>query len=426
MALLAAYNFDDISGGILDASGNGHDITTLGAARAATGHTNSGLQCTSAAEGAGPALPSPSWAQTANRTLMCWFQVPSTVTKPSGYPVEIHLSSGDTGAWGLWGDGNGNMVARARNASSVGTVSTPFPTDGLWHHWAMTYDGTTLRIYKDGALANSAALTGPLRTDADVLWLFDGGESTYTLDDVRFYDEALDATAITSAMNTPVGDTGPVSPTLSVTPAVMSLEAPVPAVSPNTPPPVVVTVSPGHLDLSAPAPVADAASILNGEAVATLTITAPIPTVTLEAVPVGSDLDYVKVVGRFGTIVGDSSDADANPDVVWCDEGTVQFTPTTGVVHVPASSDGPLTLGVSTINAMIGSDGHVMFNGQPFVWLVDLGSSKIAEPVAADKPTYKVGFSNVKAAGTTVKFVDFSFHPVTGQDNDLALAAMGG
>lgn len=202
MALLAAYNFDDISSGIIDQA-DGHDITTLGTSQSATGHTGNGLQVASAGiAGNGPVLTSPDWAQTSNRTLMCWVQTPDA--NPSGYPVELHVSSINSGAWGLLLDGQGNMSVQARNSSGFSRATGPYPGDGLWHHWAGTYDGSTIRLYQDGVLAASQTMTGPLRTDADVLWMWDGGQASYTLDDVRIFDEALDQASIQSYMNTPV------------------------------------------------------------------------------------------------------------------------------------------------------------------------------------------------------------------------------
>ena len=89
------------------------------------------------------------------------------------------------------------------NAGMIESVPTPQDLRDAWHHVALTWDGTTRRIYVDGALAGSAVggfddsslplvIGGDL--DGNVPMIFYRG----ALDELRFYDRALDASEITA------------------------------------------------------------------------------------------------------------------------------------------------------------------------------------------------------------------------------------
>lgn len=78
-----------------------------------------------------------------------------------------------------------------------------------WTHLASTYDGTNLRLYVNGTLVKTLALTGnivasaaPLRLGGNAVW---GEWYAGTLDDVRVYNKALTATEIQADMNKGVG-----------------------------------------------------------------------------------------------------------------------------------------------------------------------------------------------------------------------------
>lgn len=129
-----------------------------------------------------------------------------------------------------------------------------------------------------------------------------------------------------------------------------------------------------------------------------------------------SDLDYAKVIGRFGLTVGDTADAGDNPDIIWCDEGIVRFIPLITYTKVAGGTPDPFTVGNSVIDAQItdasyvdpvGDDdgaGYVTYRGKPFVFLVDLTSDKVNPHIGPDLATHRVQFLNVKADGTDVEF----------------------
>lgn len=81
---------------------------------------------------------------------------------------------------------------------------------GQWSHVATTFDGSTLRLYVDGAQVSTMAVTGPitvsggaLRMGGNAVWAewFDG-----TLDEVRVYNRALSGAEILADRDTPIAN----------------------------------------------------------------------------------------------------------------------------------------------------------------------------------------------------------------------------
>jgi hypothetical protein len=94
----------------------------------------------------------------------------------------------------------------ALDLSATGPSEVPL---NVWTHLAATYDGTTLRLFVNGTLVGSRAVTGslvasdgPLRIGGNAVWgeYFEG-----LIDDVRVYNRALTADEIHGDMAAPVG-----------------------------------------------------------------------------------------------------------------------------------------------------------------------------------------------------------------------------
>src|SRR5262249_23644371 len=83
----------------------------------------------------------------------------------------------------------GGGIAGGAYAEAVGTGALPLNT---WTHLAATYDGATMRLYVNGALAATKAGSGSLLTSPDQLQI--GGDSIYgqyfqgLIDEVRVYN----------------------------------------------------------------------------------------------------------------------------------------------------------------------------------------------------------------------------------------------
>lgn len=103
------------------------------------------------------------------------------------------------------------QVTFAVNDGSMRTInSLSNKNNGQWHHIAGSYDGTTMKLYVDGALANSAVIGraalyhGWWRIGADNIGGWPGGTVTQTgmvIDDAAVYPYALDAGQILSHYN---------------------------------------------------------------------------------------------------------------------------------------------------------------------------------------------------------------------------------
>ncbi len=85
--------------------------------------------------------------------------------------------------------------------------STLAVNDNEWHHTAFTYDGTTLKLYVDGTLDGTLAITGTITTNTSPLDIgYNSPLNLYPfigkIDEVRVWNTARTATEIQNAMNT--------------------------------------------------------------------------------------------------------------------------------------------------------------------------------------------------------------------------------
>lgn len=145
---------------------------------------------------------------------------------------------------------------------------------------------------------------------------------------------------------------------------------------------------------------------------------------------VAADLDYVKVVGQLGITAGDGPDPDEYPDTIWCDEGEAWLIPLNTYTKV-IGGPSPWTAGHSVIKTSINADGYISWSGQPYVWVVDLTSSKVNPVIGQGKATHRIEFKNVKAQGNPVSFPSVNVRlaadttdPVTGSCDYTVLSPL--
>ena len=106
-------------------------------------------------------------------------------------------------SYGLYARPSGHVFTNAEHA-----LRAPALPLRRWSHLAMTWDGSVMRVYRDGVQVASHALSGaapvsdgPLRIGGNAIWpeFFKGD-----IDEVRVYDRSLSAAEIARDRDTRV------------------------------------------------------------------------------------------------------------------------------------------------------------------------------------------------------------------------------
>lgn len=139
------------------------------------------------------------------------FSIEAWVKVSSSYPAAATIAGHYDEPFGVW-EGyalrwtGSAFSALRRNTSFTDTATGPAnPTLGVWHHVVMTYDGTTIRLYQNGALVASQASTLSISLsfgngNTFIAWS-DGGTSdpdgfVGALDELAVYESAISASDI--------------------------------------------------------------------------------------------------------------------------------------------------------------------------------------------------------------------------------------
>jgi len=205
VGLVAGYTFDAGSGSTLaDASGNGNNGTISGATWV-PGKYGGALSFNGSSDRVSvPA--SASLNLTSAMTLAAWIE---PTASQSGWRTIVQR---ETDSYAL-NASNSNGPLRPSGAGTFGGafqwVSGPSANPvNAWTHVAVTYDGTTLRLYVNGTQVASTAAAGTIESSTNPLWI--GGNSPYgeyfqgLIDEARVYNRVLSATEVQTAMNTPL------------------------------------------------------------------------------------------------------------------------------------------------------------------------------------------------------------------------------
>ncbi|MEO1064503.1 MAG: LamG-like jellyroll fold domain-containing protein [Actinomycetota bacterium] len=168
--LLVDLRLDETSGTTAtDASGSGNDGTLIGGA-AFDPATPDGSASSVRLDGVDDAIElAPFDVDGSGLTVAAWFradsfpgssQDPRLISKASGVAADDHVFMLGTVRSG----GETRLRARIRVAGSTTTLiaSAGDLSTGQWHHAAVTYDGSLVRLYLDGVEVGSAALGGPV------------------------------------------------------------------------------------------------------------------------------------------------------------------------------------------------------------------------------------------------------------------------
>jgi hypothetical protein len=206
---MALYSLNEGSGlTSADSSGNNRTLTLNGASWDASGHTGAALTNTTTNQGAKAGFPStPSaitimgWVKPLNLTAGTTHFAFGFIDAGSNTSVAIFTQRADFGTPNV-------LQGNIRIASSLKSLPAPALTVGVWTHTALTYDGATITLYRNGVSAATLAAAGVINT-IDFICIAGGDtngnyDSDVVVDDVRVYDSALTAGQIVTGMNTPV------------------------------------------------------------------------------------------------------------------------------------------------------------------------------------------------------------------------------
>lgn len=171
----AYWRHDDTSGAVLaDSSGNGHHgaysgTITYGISGCLTGggDLNAASQVTNLFGSSNIQVPAGAWMDRSTFTITTWYK--STDGAGANY-IYTRWNAGSSASqiWGIDFASGGlyRGYARIAGATRMITASDTGLRDGNWHMAALTYDGSSLRLFSDGALVASMSISGTLNTNA--------------------------------------------------------------------------------------------------------------------------------------------------------------------------------------------------------------------------------------------------------------------
>ncbi len=203
--LVAAWGFDEGSGlAARDSSEHNVPLTIDVGLTWVTGHTGTALSNT----GAGSAHRT--WNLTTQITMMGWAR-PTDLTAGTNRAIMGVWSTADsTGAtqfavWAQRGDfGTANVLqGNARINGGLVSIAGSALTVNTWAHVAITYNGSTFKLFLNGTEVASTTNAGTLDTSA-LNFSVASGPTNVQVDDVRIFNTPLTAAQITAQMNDPV------------------------------------------------------------------------------------------------------------------------------------------------------------------------------------------------------------------------------
>jgi len=198
--LLAYYSFDEGAGTrVHDSTPNNHHAD-FSAGNPSTWNTSGqiGGSVTNGGDDHGILTTEADFGNPTAFTACAWL-LPNT---PVTNPTVVARSNGSTSIDGMWSLGlNGGSSARARlrlNGVTTPLVAPSAFTPGVWAHECMSYDGTTMRLYANGADVASETLNTALPAVSSVLSIGSMSNTSSAnfpdpIDEVKYFSRALTA-----------------------------------------------------------------------------------------------------------------------------------------------------------------------------------------------------------------------------------------
>jgi hypothetical protein len=212
VALKFAASFDAGSGStIADDSGGGHPLSVVSGSYTGSGHTNAGFSNTAntATTGASGTVPSITGTTC---TVMAWVN-PSTVATGGIHLICGALDSAGSTNFAIWTErsdfGTSNVLQGNVRIGGLVAINGSALTASVWTHIALTFDGTNIKLFKDGTLVATVSNTGTISngTTFYIAGHNASGTGAVTVDDVRYFDTDESAN-ISTWMSTPVTGSG--------------------------------------------------------------------------------------------------------------------------------------------------------------------------------------------------------------------------
>jgi Concanavalin A-like lectin/glucanases superfamily/Domain of unknown function (DUF1929)/Bacterial Ig domain/Kelch motif len=203
--LVAAYGFNEgIGVQVTDASGQANTGTISSATWTTTGKFGAALSFNGTSSWVTVA-DAASLDLTTGMTIEAWVN-PAAGT---GWRTVVLKENAGGLAYALYAANNASrpagFVHTSADAGLNGTSAVPLST---WTHLALTFDGTTLRMFVNGVQVSSVAVAGAAVVTSNGLRI--GGNSIWgeyfrgLIDEVRIYNRALAASEIQTDMNVPI------------------------------------------------------------------------------------------------------------------------------------------------------------------------------------------------------------------------------
>ena len=225
-APLLAYNFTESGTSVTDRSGNGRHGTVLAGTTPTDLHSSGEFAPTATGHRLSYDAASDAAARPVNASVVVKIRMPATVGSGN---VWSRFRASNSSTFNLYIDSSKlRAVVRGVGGGGATVILEGAPlAASTTYQAALTYDGTTTRLYLDGVeVATSTTTAGNLDwTGTNFKWQsYDHEEdplalSPFFVDDLRFYDVALTAPQVAALVGVPVSDPAPVyiAPSANIT-----------------------------------------------------------------------------------------------------------------------------------------------------------------------------------------------------------------